>query len=72
MTDTRTDASYMAPFKADLPLILEPFPNGGWAAYQNPGDTGVKPVQLGAYTNAADLLSAMSDALLIAREGGQS
>ena len=58
----------IAPFTMTEPLILRPFPNGGWSIEQPVGERGVIPVALGAYSNAEDMLRALRDALVRAED----
>ena len=53
----------IAPFTPTEPLTLRPFPNGGWSVEQ-PGEPGNRPAALGAYSSAADMITALRGALL--------
>jgi hypothetical protein len=50
-------------FKTDQPIMIEPYPNGGWVVTQRDENPSIQPVRLGAYSTAEDMLSALSDAL---------
>jgi len=50
----------IGPFTTDHPLILEPAQNGGWVVKQQPAHMGEGAGVLGAYTNAGDMLEALS------------
>ena len=48
----------------DKPMILTPFPNGGWTIVQGGKDFGGIPLDVGAYSNATDMIDALSLALI--------
>jgi hypothetical protein len=49
--------------KANAPLIVTPFPNGGWTIEQTTGER-MMPASVGAFTSAYDMLAALQVALL--------
>ncbi|AZB54443.1 hypothetical protein EBL89_03565 [Cereibacter sphaeroides] len=55
----------LAPFSQNAPLTLAPAPNGGWvvSCYQPDGPERAPDVLLGAFTDTADMLRALADAL---------
>ncbi len=53
----------LPPFDPSKPLRLELFPNGGWTISQHHGDHMMCD-PLGAFSNAADMVEALSAALL--------
>ena len=52
----------LGPFKLGVPLVLIPFPNGGWTIQQS-GDYGEIPRPIGSFSNAADMLIALQACL---------
>ena len=52
----------LGPFKLGVPLVLMPFPNGGWTIQQS-GDYGDLPRPIGSFSNAADMLVALQACL---------
>lgn len=51
-------------FESDKPLMLIPYPNGGWVIEQpEPAHTGINAKNLGAYSSAEDMLQALDVAL---------
>jgi hypothetical protein len=62
-TDTRgQDTPSMGAFRNDRALIIEPAPNGGWTISQA-GSMGERHALIGAYSDAADMLAALSENL---------
>ena len=50
-------------FETELPLVLNPMPNGGWVVSQDVREIGVMGKDLGAYSNAEDMLKVLRGAL---------
>ncbi len=44
-------------------LELQPAANGGWVVFAKHIDRGIMPEMLGAYSNASDMIGALSEAL---------
>jgi hypothetical protein len=52
----------LAPFKPDDGIIITRVANGGYVVQASP-DMGSRPVTLGAYTSAGEMLDDLQDAL---------
>lgn len=57
-----TDQPYIGAFTTDKPLRLEKAENGGWVISQSYDDRTISKM-IGAYTNADDMVAALSAAL---------
>ena len=51
--------STLGAIKADRPLQLMPFPNGGWTIIQSEGPQ-LRGREIGAFSNAKDMLDALA------------
>lgn len=54
----------MGEFKIDEPLILIPYPNGGWVIEQRDMSGMLVPSKVGAYSCAEDMLHALKAVLV--------
>ena len=55
---------FLDAFEATDVLMLKPAPNGGWVVGADKGDPGARPRTVGAFTDAQDMIDALSSALL--------
>lgn len=60
---TETVKPYLAPFDATQRLILEPIANGGWVVSVGSDHPAFRENVIGAFGSAADMLTALADAL---------
>lgn len=66
---TNPTKNNLAQFSAASPIILTPWPNGGWTVEcAGPYPPGVSPSQLGAFSSHSDMLMALSNALDFQRD----
>ena len=64
-----TPKPYLVPFKPNQRLSLEPIANGGWIVSAASPYYGQETERLGAFGSAADMLSALHDALTVSNGG---
>lgn len=57
-------APFLAPFSANRPIRLVPVENGGWLVQSDDGDPRTMPHNIGAFSNANDMMGALSSALI--------
>lgn len=50
-------------FDLSRPLILEPWPNGGWSLTQRAREAGLEAERVGAFTSSQDMIDALASAL---------
>lgn len=60
---SNTDKPKIGEFWNDKPLLITPFPNGGYTVQQGGGEM-MRGAELGAYSNAQDMLDALANALI--------
>jgi hypothetical protein len=53
----------IGPFNPQNGLELQPAANGGWVVFAKHTERGIMPEMLGAYSNASDMIGALSEAL---------
>ena len=64
-----TPKPYLAPFNHNQRLAIEPIANGGWLVSAVSPCYGQETERLGAFGSAADMLSALHDALTVSNGG---
>ena len=64
MSTPTHEAPFLAPHEAGRDYLLVRYPNGGWAV-EHRSEMGMHTTPLGAFSDAADMLRALADALCV-------